>query len=233
MQGSGSTGTALKLYLLLLWRAGAPGGTDPRQRRDAHIPQLLGEHTAWFEYEEVADLMLIPGFEDRSSNSGHRLIRSTLRRLRDDDLIELHDDAKSVRLLAETRSGAAYTHPGSTYADSKRAEDLWVALPPDFFTRGWFTALPPQAILALLVHLWHWTKGRPRPHSFNSEALSRYAPVSKSTMTRGEQLLTHWSVLTMTDRRYPGPGYRSRHRYQLQMDRLKRDCPDEVPPTFR
>jgi len=239
LKGSGSSGTPLKMYLLLLWLAGSKGGVARGPERDAHVLRLRGDHTAALDYAHIADLLLIRNFEDRASNSGVRLITSSLRKLRDERLIELHDDARSIRLLAETRDGEAYSHPPSTYIESGKnkydrdSTHLWVELPSEFFTCGWFTALDAPAILALLVHLWHWDKTRPRSQSFNSEALAKYAPVSKSTMTRGERILTHWSVLAMTNQRYFGPKPRSRHRYLLQLDRLERDCPNDVPPTFR
>lgn len=236
LRGSGSTGMPLKLYLLLLWLAGSKGGVESRPGRDAHVDRLRGEHTTWLYPErcvQLADLMLIPGFENRASNSGARRLTSTLRSLRDDHLIELHEDARSIRLLSENRDGGAYTNPYAAWTESLDERDLYVKLPAEFFTCGWFTALSPQAILALLVHLWHWREDSPRSQSFNGEVLSKYAPVSKSTMTRGERLLTHWSVLTMMDQRSSGPKHRSRHVYRLQLDRLKRDSPNEIPPTFR
>jgi hypothetical protein len=224
------------LYLLLLWLAGSKGGGDGGSGRDAHIDRLRGEHTALLDrerYEQFAELLLIDNLQHLAANSGRRRITSTLRRLQDDRLIELHDNKGSMRLLSEHRDGGTYTHPPDAYKVSEDSRDLWVKLPPEFFTCGWFTALDAPAILALLVHLWHWREDRPRSQSFNGEALSKYAPVSKSTMTRGERLLNHWSVLSMTDQRRSAPTPRSRHVYRLQLDRLKRDCPNEVPPTFR
>lgn len=232
LHGSGSSGMSLKLYLLLLWQAGSDATPSRFLRRDAHTDRLEGAHTAALDYEQIADLMMISDVR-RASSSGVRRITSTLRNLRDVGLIDLHDDARSIRLLSETRDGNAYTHPPTANKTAEDGRDRWVALPKEFFTCGWFTALSPQAILALLIHLWHWNENNPKSQSFNSEVLSKYAPVSKSTMTRGERLLTRWSVLTMTDQRYSGPKHRSRHVYRMQLDRLKQDCPEEVPPTFR
>lgn len=232
LSGSGSTGMALKLYLLLLWQAGSPGDPENTWRRDAHTDRLDGPHTAALDFEQIAELMLVDDV-DRASSSGVRRIISTLRRLTDEGLIDLHPDSRSIRLLSESRDGGPYSHPPAAFEETKDPRHWYRALPPEFFTCGWFTALSPQAIIALLIHLWHWNDDEPRSQSFNADVLAKYAPVSKSTMTRGERLLTHWSVLAKTEKRYSGPKHRSRHIYRLQLDRLMRDCPDEIPPTFR
>lgn len=232
LRGSGSSGMALKLYLLLLWQAGAEGDPDNRWRHDSHTDRVDGPHTAALDYQQIAELLMIDDVR-RASSSGVRRITSTLRGLRDERLIDLHHDSRSIRLLSESRDGEPYSHPPVAYQLTKDPRDLYVTLPPEFFTCGWFTALSPQATLALLIHLWHWREDEPRSQSFNADALGKYAPVSKSTMTRGERLLTRWSVLSKTDQRYSGPRHRSRHVYRLQLDRLKKDCPDEIPPTFR
>lgn len=233
LRGSGSSGMPLKLYLLLLWQAGSQGNADHRRRRANYIDRLEGEYTTLLDYKETADLLMIDDYQ-RASSSGVRRITSALRTLRDRRLIELHDNARSIRLLSETRDGSAYTDPGLN-SDIADTNDLYITLPNEFFTCGWFSALSPQAVLALLIHRVFWIPKRPeqKPSSFNGEALSKYAPISKSTMTRGEHLLTHWSVLTKTEMRYPGRKHRSRYLYSLHLDRLEKDCPNEVPPTFR
>jgi len=233
IRGSGSSGMPLKLYLLLLWQAGSPGNANHRRIRANYIDRLDGEYTALLDYKEIADLLMLDDYR-RASSSGVRRITSALQTLRDHRLIELHDNARSIRLLSEKRDGSAYTDPGLN-SDIADTNNVYLALPPEFFTCGWFTALSPQAVLALLIHGVFWIPKRPeqKPNSFNGEALSKYAPVSKSTMTRGERLLTHWSVLTKTEMRYSGTKHRSRYLYSLQLDRLKKDCPNEVPPTFR
>lgn len=232
LRGPGSSGIPLKLYLLLLWQAGSAGDPGNRWRRDAHTDRLDGPHTAALDFEQTAELLMIAELRGASS-SGVRRITSTLRGLRDEGLIDLHHDSRSIRLLSENRSGEPYTHPHDAYEATGDPRDLYITLPSEFFTCGWFTALTPQAVLALLIHHWHWNPNEPRSQSFNAEALEKYAPISKSTMTRGERLLTRWSVLSKTDKRYSGPKHRSRHVYRLQLDRLKKDCPEEVPPTFR
>lgn len=233
LQGKGSSGTPFKLYLLLLWLAGSKGGAQDRGSLHAHVGRLEGPHTAVVSFDDIADLLLIAGFKKRASNSGYRLIVSSLRKLRDEHLIELSDDEQSIRLLAEDRSGSPYSDPGSAYKETNSASDRYIKLPHEFFTSGWFSALPAPAILALLVHRWHWIDGRPRPTAFNEETLAKYVAVSKTTMTRGERLLTHWGVLERTEKRFEGKGRRSRYEYRLQIDAFKRDCPDKIPPTFR
>lgn len=233
LQGSGSSGTPLKLYLMLLWLAGAPGRADQYPLRDAHIQRLHGEHTALLDLPTIADMLMIPDLQLRASNSGVRRINSALRRLKKLNLIDLSDDERSIRLLAEDGTRQPYTDPGSTYKETKAPEDLYISLPTEFFTCGWFSALPANAVLALLIHRLHWLESRPGHRAFNAETLAKYAPISKPTMQRGERLLTHWSVLRQTTRIFPGRGHRSHYEYELNMARLKQDCPDEAPPLFR
>lgn len=234
IQGSGRSPVPFKLYLLLLWMAGAAGGAETERAKWARMPdprRLTGPHTTVLDLRLVADVLFLDGFAPRASNRVRRRIDGAIDVLADDvGLIEVGTDGASVRLLAEDGSGGPYTDPFS----KDRAElELYTTLPNDFFLRGWFSMMTPPEIFALLLHVHDGgrTDGEDKPIGtfFNEERLRRYAPISGRTMDRGEKGLVDLGLASRTTRHYARASYGSHYEYLVHLGRLKKDCPDRTP----
>jgi hypothetical protein len=232
IQGSGRSAIPFKLYLLILWMAGAAGGQDSSRTKKARMPdagRLTGPHTTVLDFDLVAEVLLLDGFAARASNPVRRRIDRALDVLVDElGLIELGSDGTSVRLLAEDGSGGPYTDP---YDDDKERREAYAKLPAGFFLCGWFSAMTPPEILALLLHDGDGgrTDGEDRPRGtwFNPDRLSRYAPVSDRTMDRGEKGLVELGLATRTKRHYARASYGSHFEYFIDLKPLETDCPHD------
>jgi len=231
IQGSGRSPVPFKLYLLLLWMAGSAGGVDPERTRWVRMPdpeRLTGPHTTVLDLQLAAEVLLLDDFSPQSSNKVRRRLESALGVLANDiGLLEVGADGASIRLLAEDGSGGAYTDP---FSEDQTEREPYTRLPSDFFLNGWFSVMTPPEIFALLLHTHDSGRfdgdGKPLGTFFNEERLRKFAPISGRTMDRGEKGLVDLGVATRVIRRYARASYGSHYEYFVNLDRLKKVCPD-------
>jgi hypothetical protein len=132
----------LKLYLTLLWAAGR--GRDDRHKTRPYPAR------AW------AELLALP---DPAGN-GQRRIRDAIQWLEEQQLIHTERTPGrplTIQLRRDDASGKAYTNPGSDATRKKKSkagfpqDDLYISLPPNFWTDGWIIRLSGRAIAMLLT----------------------------------------------------------------------------------
>jgi hypothetical protein len=163
----------LKFYLAVLWQA---GGGD--QRHSVNWPAR-----AW------AALLDLPDPERR----GDRRIRDAIRALEHAGLITANRKLgrpTQLVLRRDDASGSPYVHPGEA-AHAKKDKgafdpgELYVQLPPGFWTRGWAIVLSAPGVAMLLVMLM-LTKNAAKKGIWINPAQARLRfGLSEDTWTRG------------------------------------------------
>jgi hypothetical protein len=180
-----SKGGALrvKLYLAVLWQA---GGGDER-------------HAVTWPARAWAALLDLPEPEGR----GDRRIRDAFRALEEAGLLTAARAAGrpvAITLLRDDGSEEPYTNPGeAAHASKEKGEfdpgDLYVQLPPSFWTKGWALVLSGPGVAMLLVMLVLTKNGERKGVWINPlQARSRFA-LSEDTWTRGVTELRHHGLL--------------------------------------
>lgn len=124
-QTGGRDAVRLKLALALTWMA---GGNSPTLEAPAYF------------YADLLDL-------DDAKTNGARRIRAGLTALQKLKLVELSEQRPqptAVTVLREDGSRRPYTRPTGS-------DDLYIAIPAQFFTEGWMSTLGGPAITAWLI----------------------------------------------------------------------------------
>jgi len=142
LRGGRGGDVRLKLLLSLLWVAG--GGSDERHSTNAYPAR------AW------AGLLDLPD----ADRNGQRRIRDAIGWLEDEGLIRTMRTPgrpMALQLMREDASGQTYSDPAAA-AKRKKAtgaaitsSDLYIGLPPTFWTDGWLVTLSGRAVALLLV----------------------------------------------------------------------------------
>jgi hypothetical protein len=173
----------LKFYLALLWQA---GGGDER-------------HSVTWPARAWAALLDLPDPEHR----GDRRIRDAIRVLERAHLLTaIRAPGQPIQLILrrDDGSGEPYTHPGEAARAAKEAgefdrSELFVQLPPGFWTRGWAIVLSAPGVAMLLVLLMLTENGAKTGVWINpSQARSRFG-LSEDTWTRGVAELRRHGLL--------------------------------------
>jgi hypothetical protein len=180
-----SKGGALrvKLYLAVLWQA---GGGDER-------------HTVSWPARAWAALLDLPEPEGR----GDRRIRDAIRALEQAGLLmAAHESGRpaTITLLRDDGTAETYTNPGEAARAAKEKGafdpgDLYVQLPPSFWTKGWALVLSGPGIAMLLVMLVLTKNGEKKGVWISpAQARSRFG-LSEDTWTRGVTELRRHGLL--------------------------------------
>ena len=177
-------GIRLKFYLALLWQA---GGGDERH-------SIAWPARAW------AELLDLPDPEGR----GERRIRDAIRSLEHARLLKTQRaPGHPVEVVLQSDSGddTQYIHPGEVAHASKEkgerpsSRELYVQLPPGFWTRGWILVLSGPALAMLLIMLALTQNGAKAGVWLSpSQARARYC-ISEDTWTRGIAELQRYGLL--------------------------------------
>lgn len=163
----------LRLYLAVLWQA---GGGDER-------------HEVTWPARTWAALLDLPDPEHR----GDRRIRDAIRTLEEAQLLTANREPGrpiALTLLREDGTTDAYVHPGEPASAAKKQgavdlKELYVQLPPSFWTNGWAITLTGPGIAMLLVMLTLTTNGDKSGIWISpKQARSQFA-LSEDTWTRG------------------------------------------------
>ena len=207
----------LKLFLSLLWIASGRG------------------HSVSASAQQWAILI---GLEDPSSK-GARQIRSGLKWLSEHSLVanrEVPGIGSEVTLLNDSGDGTPYSVPGKEMSASKKSsqgfdrKNIYVRLPPEFWTQSWIHILSGPAIAMLLVLL--DVRGGSDPDDplwfSGSVAATRYT-LSEDTRAKGLSELIAYGAITSENRPVRSDQLASpriRHVYRIRDDRLRENVLD-------
>jgi hypothetical protein len=218
LRASKGGGLRLKFFLALLWQA---GGGDER-------------HTVTWPARAWAALLDLPDPERR----GDRRIREATRALEAAGLVHAtREPGRPLELTLRRDDGTEepYTNPGHEARVAKKAgafdrSELFVQLPPAYWTRGWALVLSAPGVAMLLVMLMLTQNGSKEGVWISpSQARSRFG-LSEDTWTRGVVELRRHGILET--RRKPVSedfGWRRvRNTYTLITARLDEDPASRV-----
>lgn len=212
--GSSSGGrsgyVSLKVLLSLLWKT-----SKPPFETIMTAPAL-------------AELLDLPD----PTKKGARRVRDALRALADANLIRMvprPGTSPLIQLLNETGNGEEYTLPSTSYMKSRRTgtkkgavtdPNLYLKLPAELWTEGFFQTLKGPGLVMLLILLSEQAHKRAVWFS-GSEFFDRYR-VSSSTRTKGTQELVGLDILRISSVPLPanwgGSTFEQQHRrYEYQL----------------
>ncbi len=215
MAGSKGAAVRIRLYLALLWMAG--GGDD--------------RHTVEFPARAFAELLDLPDPERR----GDQRVRNALRLFERERLLLAEKRPGRPSLLAllhESGSGDTYSRPGGHAVAAKErnevdVDNLFIRLPPGFWTNGWAVTLGAPGLAMLLVLLVVTSNASKQRQWVAPSERPRYG-LSDDTWTRGLAELARLGVITV-GKRPVGDLFdqrRVRNTYSVNIARL-----DEAPAS--
>lgn len=212
--GSGSGGrsgyVSIKVLLSLIWKT-----SKPPFETIMTAPAL-------------AELLDLPD----PTKKGARRVRDALSSLADANLIRMvprPGTSPVIQLLNETGNGEEYTLPSTSYIRSRLTgtkkgsvtdPNLYLKLPAELWTEGFFQALKGPGLVMLLILLSEQAHKRAVWFS-GSEFIDRYR-VSPSTRTKGTQELVDLGMLRISSVPLPdiwgGSTFEKQHRrYEYQL----------------
>lgn len=214
MRASKGAAVQLKFYLAVLWQA---GGGDER-------------HSATWPARTWAALLDLPDPEHR----GDRRIRDAIKALERARLLTaVREPGRPIQIVLRRDDGSdqIYTHPGEAASAAKAQggfdrSELYVQLPPSFWTNGWAVTMTAPGLAMLLVMLLLTRNATEQGIWINpSQARARFG-LSPDTWSRGVAEMRHYNLLAIRKRPVSEDfGWRRvRNTYTLRLDRL-----DETP----
>jgi hypothetical protein len=216
LRGGRGGGTRLKVYLAILWIAGAPP-------YDTRFPART-----WAALLDLEDPYI----------KGARRVTDALAFLEDHRLLTIErskGEPSVVTLLREDGSGRKYTPPAPEEGKRLSQADRYIRVPSHFLTHGWLPVLSARAIALLLVlrdrqpvsdKMAEQEELPSRPSApfwtSPSEARSNYG-LSADTWTRGTQELAAHGLVWVTRRPVSKDEFdqkRRRNEYRLVLRQL-------------
>lgn len=178
LRGGRGGDVRLKLLLSLLWVAGGGAEGDERHSTNAYPAR------AW------AGLLDLPDPE----GNGQRRVRDAISWLEDEGFlrtIRSPGRPMALQLMREDGSGQPYSDPAAAAKRKKSGgeamtgSDLYIGLPPAFWTDGWLVTLSGRAVAMLLV-IAHLTFSERDAWAWVSPARARKIyGVSEDTWSKG------------------------------------------------
>ena len=189
----------LKLYLSIVWMSpGAP-------------------HDTKFQASSWAELLAL----DDPMGRGARKINQALAFLEGQNLVRVEKRPglpSVVRLLDDRGTGAPYSRPGS------QKTDLYIQIPPSFWTRQWISTLSGAAVAILLALLdQQWRDDPTRRVWLSPRRSAELYGLSPDTWTRGTKELAGHGLIDITAAPVDEHNWglkRRRNTYLVNVDRL-------------
>jgi hypothetical protein len=208
----------LLLYLSLLWVGASP------------------PHDVTFPARAWAELL---GLDDPPGN-GARRIRDALEWLQDNGFVRavLHPGQPTqVQLRKENGQDERYSVPGAATAKAKKVgkapsgNDLYVRLPPTFWTEGWIATLSGPAVAMLLILLSERGARTGTVIWFTPETAKKRFALSDDTRFRGLQELENHELIKIKQQPVGRNSFefqRRRNTYELQLQNLGENAIDDL-----